>query len=67
MQCVQTIGIDLPLKILIWQDEVGNTWLSYNDPSWLAKRHAAKDNVGITVAALTGVLNALAKAATGAQ
>ena len=33
----------------------------------LAKRHAANDNVGITVAALTGVLNALAKAATGAQ
>ena len=33
MQSVQTIGIDLPLKILIWQDEAGGTWLSYNDPS----------------------------------
>jgi uncharacterized protein (DUF302 family) len=39
MQSIQTIGIDLPLKALVWQDASGNTWLSYNDPSWLAKRH----------------------------
>src|SRR5450631_4083061 len=40
MQSVQTIGIDLPLKALVWQDASGKTWLSYNDPGWLAKRHA---------------------------
>jgi len=67
MQAVQTMGIDLPLKILIWQDEAGNTWLSYNDPSWLAKRHRANPNVEATVTALTGALDVLAKAATGAQ
>jgi uncharacterized protein (DUF302 family) len=67
MQSVQTIGIDLPLKILIWQDETGGTWLSYNDPSWLAKRHGADHNVEATVTALTSALQALAKAATGAQ
>jgi len=39
MQSNQTIGIDLPLKVLVWQDASGKTWLSYNDPSWLAKRH----------------------------
>jgi len=39
MQSNQTIGIDLPLKVLVWQDTSGKTWLSYNDPSWLAKRH----------------------------
>ena len=39
MQAVQTIGIDLPLKALVWQDASGDTWLSYNDPAWLAKRH----------------------------
>src|SRR5215510_3130796 len=39
MQAVQTIGIDLPLKALIWQDASGVTWLSYNDPAWLAQRH----------------------------
>ena len=67
MQSVQTIGIDLPLKILIWQDEAGGTWLSYNDPTWLAKRHGANHNVEATVTALTSALYALAKAATGAQ
>jgi len=39
MQSVQTIGIDLPLKALVWQDTSGATWLSYNDPVWLAQRH----------------------------
>src|SRR4030088_2409083 len=39
MQSVQTIGIDLPLKALVWQDASGDTWLSYIDPDWLAQRH----------------------------
>lgn len=39
MQCQQTIGIDLPLKILIWQDENGQVWLTYNNPEYLASRH----------------------------
>src|SRR5262245_53751821 len=30
MQAVQTMGIDLPLKALVWEDEDGQTWLSYN-------------------------------------
>lgn len=39
MQANQTIGIDLPLKALVWQDAAGKTWLSFNEPDWLAKRH----------------------------
>lgn len=39
MQCARTTGIDLPQKALIWQDDKGVTWLSYNDPQYLAKRH----------------------------
>src|SRR5262249_34616492 len=39
MEATQTIGIDLPLKVLVWRDENGATWLSYNDPVWLAERH----------------------------
>ena len=39
MQANQAIGIDLPLKVLVWQDASGKTWLSYNDPGWLEKRH----------------------------
>jgi uncharacterized protein (DUF302 family) len=41
MQCAQTVGIDLPLKALVWQDPSGQVWLGYNDPSFLAQRHGA--------------------------
>ncbi|MDQ1741517.1 MAG: hypothetical protein QOE53_3169, partial [Pseudonocardiales bacterium] len=37
MQSVQTVGIDLPLKALVWEDADGNTWLSYNEPEWIAE------------------------------
>ena len=64
MQAVQTIGIDLPLKALVWQDAAGKTWLSYNDPGWIAKRHGLGHEVDATIGALTGALRALAQAAT---
>jgi hypothetical protein len=53
MQSNQTIGIDLPLKVLVWQDASGKTWLSYNDPSWLAKRHGLSLEVDPTVLSWT--------------
>ena len=34
-----TLAIDLPLKALIWQDEAGKVWVSYNDPEYLKQRH----------------------------
>ncbi|HJY53382.1 MAG TPA: DUF302 domain-containing protein [Candidatus Udaeobacter sp.] len=39
MQSVQTVGIDLPLKALVWQNTSGKTWLSYKEPNWIARRH----------------------------
>jgi uncharacterized protein (DUF302 family) len=59
--------IDLPLKVLVWQDEAGATWLSYNDPGWLAERHGLGKGAEPTVKALTDALRAIAKAATEAQ
>ena len=41
MECAQTMGIDLPLKALVWEDAQGQVWLGYNDPAWLASRHGA--------------------------
>lgn len=41
MECAQTTGIDLPQKALAWQDEGGQVWLGYNDPAYIAQRHAA--------------------------
>lgn len=39
MECAQSVGIDLPLKALAWEDASSQVWLSYNDPEWMAKRH----------------------------
>jgi uncharacterized protein (DUF302 family) len=64
MQSIQTIGIDLPLKALVWQDGSGNAWLSYNDPSWLAKRHGLGHEVETTVRAMASALDAVARTAT---
>jgi uncharacterized protein (DUF302 family) len=64
MQSTQTIGIDLPLKALVWQDASGDTWLSYNDPAWLAQRHERGGETQPAVNAMTAALNAVAKAAT---
>ena len=41
MQCAQTAGIDLPLKVLVWEDASAKAWLSYNDPAYIAHRHLA--------------------------
>jgi uncharacterized protein (DUF302 family) len=62
MQAQQTVGIDLPLKALVWQDGSGRTWLSYNDPHWIAERHGA--NAEPAASAMTSVLAAVAKEAT---
>ncbi len=39
MLAAPSIAIDLPLKVLIWQDGQGQVWLSYNSPAYLQQRH----------------------------
>lgn len=62
MQANQTIGIDLPLKALVWQDQDGRTWLGYNDPAWFCARHGVENDK--VVAAMRELLAALAATAT---
>ena len=62
MQEEQTIGLDLPLKVLVWQDEKGVVRIGYNDPAWLARRHGA-DPRGPAVANLAAILTQLAETA----
>lgn len=64
MQAGQTAGIDLPLKALVWQDDTGRTWLSYNEPAWVAERHELAEAVAGPVKAMTAAIGAVAKAAT---
>jgi uncharacterized protein (DUF302 family) len=64
MQSIQTVGIDLPLKALVWQDASGQTWLSYNDPDRLANRHGLGGDTDAAVSNMTAALAGLANAAT---
>jgi uncharacterized protein (DUF302 family) len=63
MQSNQEIGLDLPLKALVWQDATNDTWISYNDPAWLAKRHGLGHEVEAPVKAMTAMLGAVTRAA----
>jgi uncharacterized protein (DUF302 family) len=64
MQSNQTIGIDLPLKVLVWQDADGATWLSYNDPQWLARRHDIGQTSDTVIGAMSAAMKAIVTAAT---
>ena len=63
MQCQQTIAIDLPQKVLIWEDEQGQVQLAYNDPQYLGGRHRL-DGCGVeAIKTITGALNNLTNGA----
>jgi uncharacterized protein (DUF302 family) len=65
MQSRQTIGLDLPLRVLVWEDESGKVWLTYHRPEFLARRHQVQGR-DEAVAALGTGLAALARAPAGA-
>jgi hypothetical protein len=51
-------------QTLVWEDEAGRAWLTYNDPNYLAERHEVRDHTE-TIQPMTAALQALARAATG--
>src|SRR6266404_2448360 len=61
MQAGRTAAIDLPLKALVWQEASGKTWLSYNDPEWIAKRHGLGRESRKSVTAMAAMLESVAK------
>jgi uncharacterized protein (DUF302 family) len=65
MQSQQTTGLDLPLRVLIWEDEAGKVWLTYHPLEFLAQLHRVSDR-DEAVKALDAGLVALAHAATSA-
>jgi uncharacterized protein (DUF302 family) len=60
MEANQSVGIDLPLKALVYQDAAGKVCLSYNDPSWIAQRHGLGATVVANVQALAKALDVFA-------
>ena len=63
MQSRQTIGLDLPLRVLVWEDEAGKVWLNYHPPSFLAQLHLVSDREE-AVKSLDAGISALARTAT---
>lgn len=63
MNSEQSIGIDLPIKVIVWQDAQGIVNLGYNTPGWLAKRHAITDRDKVFTK-MTGALKKITDAAT---
>lgn len=63
MLCSQTAAIDLPQKALAHEDEKGQTWLSYNDPAYMAKRHDIQ-GCEKAIQKVSNALSNFAKAAT---
>ena len=63
MQCEQKVGLDLPMKALIWQDESGQTWFSYDSPEFLKTKHDVK-GCDAVFDKVKGALANFAKAAT---
>jgi len=63
MQCSQSVAIDLPQKALIWQDDKGLVWLTYNDPEYLSVRHGLK-GCSEVIKKVQKALNNFARAAT---
>lgn len=65
MQASPVVGIDLPLKALIWRDGSGTVWLTYNDPHWITKRHGLGAAANAQADPMAAALAAFAKHATG--
>jgi uncharacterized protein (DUF302 family) len=67
MQACQAIGIDLPLKVLVYQEVSGKVQVAYNDPNWLAERHRLGVALAPAVAAITAALKMIVARSTGSH
>jgi uncharacterized protein (DUF302 family) len=60
MAATQTVAIDLPLKILAFEDADGRTWVAYNDPQYLQRRHGFSEALARNLAPIGGLAQAAA-------
>ncbi len=61
MVAVPTIAIDLPLKVLAWQDKEGRCWVSYNSPDYLQRRHGIAPELIANISGLAKLVEAAAR------
>ena len=63
MTSARSVAIDLPIKVLIWEEPDGKVWIAYNDPAYLAERHGIEDRDAVLqkmAAAVKGLVSAAA-------
>jgi uncharacterized protein (DUF302 family) len=61
MLAAPTAALDLPLKILVWQDAQGQTWVTYNSPAYLLQRHGFSPELVHNIAIIEGLAAAVAQ------
>src|ERR1700722_3284379 len=61
MLAAPSIAIDLPLKILVWEDEAGKAWISYNSAEYLSSRHSVPAELMQNLAAAEAIAAMAAK------
>jgi len=61
MLAAPSVAIDLPLKILVWEDAAGKVWLGYNSPAYLQQRHGLPDSLLPNIAGVEALAQAAAE------
>jgi uncharacterized protein (DUF302 family) len=56
------VGLDLPLKVLAWEDADGKVWVAYNDPEYIVRRHGMDAALAANLAAVVPLIEAAADA-----
>jgi len=61
MLATPSIALDLPLKIVVWEDSEGKVWLSYNSPDYLKERHGLPQDLVQNISAVKELVTNAAK------
>jgi uncharacterized protein (DUF302 family) len=61
MQSVPAVGLDLPLKALVWQDAGGQTQVAWNDPQYIIRRHGLAAGFAANLAAVVPLIERAAR------
>ena len=56
MAMARTAGLDLHLRVLVWEEAPGAVWLTYADPAWMAARHRIDAEADPTILAMSAFL-----------
>ncbi|MFK2875830.1 DUF302 domain-containing protein [Rhodanobacter hydrolyticus] len=56
LQASPSVGLDLPLKALVWQDEQDAVWIAYNDAAYVLQRHGLSSSLAANIAGAAALL-----------